>query len=52
MSTKCVINYGTLQLSKEKFDALDLSDAHFVVEFDFRTFFDLVSFGMELEARR
>jgi len=40
-----------LTLSKDDFDTLNLSDAHFVVQFDFRTFFDLVSFGMELEAR-
>ena len=40
-----------LALTRENFDALNLSDARFVVQFDFRTFFDLVSFGMELEAR-
>lgn len=40
-----------LALNRENFDALNLSNAHFVVQFDFKTFFDLVSFGMELEAR-
>jgi len=40
-----------LALSRENFEALDLTGARFVVQFDFKTFFDLVSLRTELEAR-
>mgnify|MGYP007084773977 CR=1 FL=1 len=40
-----------LAVNRENFDGLNLSNARFAIQFDFRTFFDLVSFGMELEAR-
>lgn len=39
----------TLVLTLSREDALNLSNTRYVIQFDFRTFFDFVSIGIELE---